>query len=159
MEYPMDPTSIYRAAQASSSSPASRVVLLLQGAVRFGNQHLVALERQDREASHTASLRAQAIVSALREVLDLSAGPIATQLDALYDFTLARLVDGNIRRDPAPTREALTILRELLSAWEAIAGPAARTSEAPFAVPAAAAQAGTTAARPGPVLAAAYRIP
>ena len=132
----MDPTTTYRSAQATSTSPAGRVVLLLQGAIRFGNQHLAALDRGDREASHSASLRAQAIVSALREVLDLSAGPIARQLDTLYDFILSRLVEGNIRRDPDLTREALAILRELLGAWEAIAAPAPRPAPAPL-VPAA----------------------
>ena len=118
-----DPTATYRSAQVTSSSPAGQVVLLYEGAIRFGTRHLAALEHGDIQAAHDASLRCQSIVAALREVLDKSAGDIALRLDGLYDFCLRRLVDGNIHKDPEPTAEALTILRELLEAWRAIAGP------------------------------------
>ncbi|HEX8941058.1 MAG TPA: flagellar export chaperone FliS [Candidatus Limnocylindrales bacterium] len=116
-----DPTASYRTAQVTSASPAGQVVLLYQGAIRFGTQHLAALERGDREEANRASLRCQEIVAALRETLDLSAGPIAVQLDTLYDFALDRLMAGNVRRDPRPTEEALKVLRDLLDAWQAIA--------------------------------------
>lgn len=116
-----DPTATYRSAEVASSSPAARIVLLYQGAIRFGTQHLVALDRGDREAAHRASIRCQAIVSGLQEALDLSAGPLASQLDQLYAFVLRRLADGNLRGDPGPTEEALSILRGLLGTWQEIA--------------------------------------
>jgi len=72
-----DPTATYRSAQVTSSSPAGQVVLLYEGAIRFGTRHLAALERGDVQAAHDASLRCQSIVSALREVLDKSAGDVA----------------------------------------------------------------------------------
>jgi flagellar protein FliS len=98
-------------------------VLLYQGAIRFGTLHLVALERGDRQAAHDASLRAQAIVGGLQEVLDLSAGPIAAQLDSLYTFVLRRFRDGNMTSDAGPTTEALQVLRGLLEAWQEAARP------------------------------------
>lgn len=115
-----DPTATYRSTQVASSSPASRVVLLYQGAVRFGTQHINAIERGDLEAAHHASVRCQAIVAALQETLDLSAGPLAVQLDQLYGFVLRRLVDGNLTKTTRPTEEALTILRDLLDSWQEI---------------------------------------
>jgi flagellar protein FliS len=116
-----DPTATYRSTQVASSSPASRVVLLYQGAVRFGTQHINAIERGDLETAHQASVRCQAIVSSLQETLDLSAGPLAMQLDQLYGFVLRRLVDGNLTKTTRPTQEALTILRDLLGSWQEIA--------------------------------------
>jgi flagellar protein FliS len=112
----------YRTTQVATTSPAGQVVLLYEGAIRHAARHLAALERADIDAAHHASLRAQAIVTALREVLDLSTGPIAEQLDLLYDFILDRLVDGNVRKTPKPTEEAIGLLRELLEAWRTIAG-------------------------------------
>jgi flagellin-specific chaperone FliS len=48
-----------------------------------------------RAGAQGVSIRCQEIVTALRGSLDLSAGPIATQLDDLYDFVLRRLEKGN----------------------------------------------------------------
>ena len=116
-----DPISTYRTAQVTTSSPVGQVVLLYQGAIRFATIHLAALERRDIEAAHHASIRSQEIVSGLREVLDLSAGPVAGQLDALYAFILGRLVAGNTAKDPRPTAEAIELLRSLLGAWRELA--------------------------------------
>jgi hypothetical protein len=67
---------------------------------------------------------------AWRTDLDLSAGPLAANLDALYDFVLDRLVAGNVAKDPRPTEEALTVLQGLLEAWHEIArGPAAEADQ------------------------------
>jgi flagellar protein FliS len=118
----LDQTTAYRTSQVSTSTPVGQVVLLYQGAIRFATMHLAHLEAGRTEAAHGASIRAQEIVSGLREVLDPSAGPIAAQLDSLYDFVLSRLADGNIQRSAKPTGEAITILRGLLEAWQAIAG-------------------------------------
>ncbi len=128
-----DPMSTYRSTQVASSSRVGQVVLLYEGAIRYGTQHLVALEHRDIEAAHHASIRCQEIVSALRETLDLSAGPVAANLDGLYDFVLRRLIDGNVSKQPQPTEEALSVLRTLLEAWREIAHQGAPATVAPRA--------------------------
>jgi flagellar secretion chaperone FliS len=117
----LDPTAAYRTSQVVSASRAGQIVLLYQGAIRFGAQHLAFLERRDIEQAHRASIRCQEIVTALRGSLDLSAGPIAAHLDDLYDFVLRRLAAGNAAKDPRPTEEALEVLRGLLDAWQELA--------------------------------------
>ena len=117
----LDPTGVYRTSQVVSASPVGRIVLLYQGAIRFGTQHLAFLERGETEQAHRSSMRCQEIVAALRGCLDLSAGPIAIQLDQLYDFVQRRLMDGNLAKQPKPTQEALQVLRGLLEAWQQIA--------------------------------------
>ena len=117
----LDPTATYRTSQVVSASRAGQIVLLYQGAIRFGAQHLAFVERHEIEQAHKASIRCQEIVTALRGSLDLSAGPIATQLNDLYDFVLRRLEKGNLTKDPKPTEEALQVLRGLLEAWQDLA--------------------------------------
>ena len=137
-----DPTATYRSTQVASSSPASRIVLLYQGAIRFGTHHVGALGRGDLEAAHQASIRCQAIVAGLQETLDPAAGSLAIQLDQLYGFVLRRLVEGNLTKTPGPTEEALTVLRGLLGTWQEIAGlPIAAAGPLPQPRPAAAAAA------------------
>jgi flagellar secretion chaperone FliS len=128
----LDPTAAYRTSQVVSASRAGQIVLLYQGAIRFGAQHLAFIERHDVEQAHKASIRCQEIVTALRGSLDLSAGPIAVQLDDLYDFVLRRLSAGNLTKDPRPTEEALQVLRGLLEAWQELAArPASELVDAP----------------------------
>jgi flagellar protein FliS len=117
----LDPTAAYRTSQVTSASRVGQVVLLYQGAIRFGSQHLAFLERHEIEQAHRASIRCQEIVAALRGSLDLSAGPIAVQLDELYDFVQRRLASGNATKEPRHTEEALKVLRGLLEAWQEIA--------------------------------------
>jgi flagellar protein FliS len=117
----LDPTAAYKTSQVVSASRAGQIVLLYQGAIRFGTQHLAWLERQDIEQAHKSSIRCQEIVAALKGSLDMSAGPIATQLDDLYEFILRRLVAGNVSKTPQPTEEALQVLRGLLEAWQELA--------------------------------------
>lgn len=128
-----DPTPAYRSAQVTTSSPANQVVLLYEGAIRFSAQSIQKLRARDFEGAHTASIRAQAIVSALRESLDVSAGEVALQLDAIYDFMLRRLVAGNMAKQPGPTLEVIELLRSLLEAWRAIAVSGAATTSIPGA--------------------------
>jgi flagellin-specific chaperone FliS len=66
----------------------------------------------------------------LRGSLDLAAGPVAVQLDQLYDFVLRRLMEGNMTKQARPTEEALKVLRGLLDAWQELAAqPAAEPVE------------------------------
>jgi flagellar secretion chaperone FliS len=128
----LDPTAAYRTSQVVSASRAGQIVLLYQGAIRFGAQHLAFIERHDIEQAHKASIRCQEIVTALRGSLDLSAGPIAVQLDDLYDFVLRRLSAGNATKTARPTEEALQVLRGLLEAWQELAArPASDLVDAP----------------------------
>jgi flagellar protein FliS len=116
-----DPTATYRTSQVVSASRAGQIVLLYQGAIRFGLQHLAWLESHNVEQAHRASLRCQEIVASLRGSLDLTAGPIALQLDQLYDFVQGRLIEGNMTKETRPTQEALQVLRGLLEAWQELA--------------------------------------
>jgi flagellar secretion chaperone FliS len=122
-----DPTATYRTSQVVSASKAGQIVLMYQGAIRFGLQHLAWLESHNVEQAHRASVRCQEIVASLRGSLDLTAGPIALQLDQLYGFVQERLIEGNMTKEAKPTQEALQVLRGLLEAWQDLA---ARPAEA-----------------------------
>jgi flagellar secretion chaperone FliS len=124
----LDPTAAYRTTQVTSAAPATRIVLLYEGAIRFGTQHVRALEAGQIEAAHHASIRCQEIVGALRASLDLDAAPVAADLDRIYDYVLERLVAGNLTKTARPTEDALALLRTLLEAWRELAAPSARPS-------------------------------
>ena len=67
-------------------------------------------------------MRAQDIVVELLGSLNHEAGgQIADQLASVYDYCFRQLVTANVKKDPAPAREVIGILRDLGTAWQEIA--------------------------------------
>jgi flagellar secretion chaperone FliS len=109
----------YRKATVETASPGKLVVMLYDGAIRFltqAKEHLLA--GQAKEA-HFALVRAEDIISELMSSLDVDkGGEIASNLLALYEFMFMRLVDANVRKDPAPVDEVLEFLVTLRESWQ-----------------------------------------
>lgn len=66
--------------------------------------------------------RAIALIESLSASLDLEqGGEIAVNLRALYDYAMRRLLEANLRNDPAAIDEVAGLVREVKTAWDAIA--------------------------------------
>jgi flagellar protein FliS len=118
-----NPYQQYRATVVETATPAQLVALLYQGVVRFTQRALLALERRDLEGAHEALVRAQAIVLELSSNLDFEqGGEIARNLAGLYAYAYQRLLAANCRKEAAPAEEVLAVFRQLLPAWQQLAG-------------------------------------
>ncbi len=113
----------YRRMQVTTASPPQLVVQLYEGAICFLERAIPALEAGDVEQAHLSLTRAQDIITQLRASLNRDAGPLALQLDGLYDYFWRQLVAANARKDPAIARQILGYLQQLVTAWRAIAAP------------------------------------
>ena len=117
-----NPYQQYRATKVETAGSVDLVVMLYQGAVKFIRVGLDALDQQDVKAAHASFVRAQDIVVELLGSLNREAGgDIAKQLSGLYDYCYRQLIAANVRKDPAPAREVMGILRDLGTAWQQIA--------------------------------------
>ncbi len=121
-------TTMARAAQAyhqthvQSQSPLELVVLLYDGALRYMQMASDAIRRDDLVAKREGMSRSVAFISELQNTLNLDeGGQIAQSLDALYAYIAGRLIDANVRRDPAPVDEAIRLLKPLRDAWAQLA--------------------------------------
>ena len=78
-------------------------------------------------------LHAQAIIAELVSSLKTDAWDGADGLLGLYNYAFTALVNANIQRDPALTREAIELLEPLRQAWHeaAAAVPAPAAARAP----------------------------
>lgn len=109
-------------AQVADATPHRLVQMLLDGAAAR-----VAAAKGAMEAGETARKaeligRVIDIVAHLRAALDHDAGgDLAANLQALYDYMERRLLEANLRNDPALLDEVASLLRELQSGWSAIA--------------------------------------
>jgi flagellar protein FliS len=131
-----NPYQQYRATKVETAGSVDLVVMLYQGAVRFIRLSLEALERNDPQVAHTNFVRAQDIIVELLGSLNREAGgQIAVQLASVYDYCFRQLVLANVKKDPAPAREVLGIIRDLGTAWQQIAVQQRQTQAAGGGMP------------------------
>ena len=108
----------YQQMQTHTASPGQLVIMLYQGAIKFLVKASSELEAGNTEGTHYNLVRAQDIVIELMTGLDLSAGPVAADLHALYGYIYRRLVEANVRKDAQAIHDVIAMLRDLLLAWE-----------------------------------------
>jgi flagellar secretion chaperone FliS len=114
--------SAYRQSAVMTASPEQLVVMLYDGARRFLGQATAAMRAGDVETAHVRLRRAEAIISHLRDTLDLDQGDVADRLQAIYLFCNRHLNDARVQRDPQKIEQVNSLLGELRSAWSTVAG-------------------------------------
>ncbi len=108
----------YRSYQTEAIGPEDAVAVCYDGARRFVDQALLALEDRDFEKVNLYTSKAQRVLSELAAALDFEAGgEIATNLAKLYDYWIWRLSQGLIKQDPEAFREVSGVLMEMHEAW------------------------------------------
>lgn len=111
----------YRQQQILNASPAERVVLLYDGAIRFMMITRKAIEDKNIQARYDNTLKARNIISHLQDTLDMEkGGEIATNLDNIYTYLLTQFpeIDKNSMEAVDEVLKHLKILRE---SWAKIA--------------------------------------
>jgi flagellar protein FliS len=102
--------------QIMTASPEQLTLLLYNGALRFIDESILALESKDYPKSHERNLRAQDIVTEFMVTLDMKLEISETWL-SLYEYIRNRLVQGNIKKDKEHLSEARFMLQELRDTW------------------------------------------
>jgi flagellar protein FliS len=111
----------YRQQQILNASPAERVVLLYDGAIRFMMITKMAIAEKDIQKRYDNALKARNIISHLQETLDMEkGGEIATNLDNIYTYLLRQFPEVDKNSDEA-VEEVLKHLKILRESWAKIA--------------------------------------
>ena len=113
-----NPAQTYRAAALENAPPLKIVRMLYHGCLRFIDQAVAAHAEGDLPRFNGFIGRAEAIVSELRSSLDREQSPeLAEQLEGLYLFAFARMIDAIATSTVEPLDEAREVLEVLLDAW------------------------------------------
>jgi len=109
----------YGARKVETASPAELVLMLYEGAIKFCNIAMGAIEKKDYEKANTNIQKARRIIVELQTTLDHKY-KVAEDFDVIYDYIFQTLVQANIKKDPEILEEALKQLRDLRDAWKEI---------------------------------------
>lgn len=101
-----------------TATPEQLQMMLYDGAIRFARQAREAMLGKDLETACEKLLRVQRIVTEMKNGLRPEIQPeLCEQLAGLYNFVYWRLVEANVRHEPAFIDEALKILEHQRETW------------------------------------------
>ena len=106
----------YKNQQVMTATPEQLTLLLYNGALRFLNESISAMEQGDIQKAHNSNMRVQDIVREFVLTLDMSY-EISKNWAQLYEYTEYCLIQGNIKKDVTQLQQAKDVLQELRDAW------------------------------------------
>jgi flagellar protein FliS len=106
----------YNNSKVLTASPAELTLMLYEGAIKFCNIAVMAMEKKDVQKAHNNIIRVQRIIEEFRSTLDRKY-PVAEDFDRVYVYILQRLLEANIKKDPAILEEILEHLRSMRDTW------------------------------------------
>lgn len=102
-----------------TASPAELTLMLYDGAIKFANIAIVAIEKKDIEKAHNNIMKAENIIIEFQSTLDHKY-PVAKDFDTVYTYLLRRLRDANLKKDKEILEEVLGHLRTMRDTWKEV---------------------------------------
>ena len=109
----------YQGTKINTATPAELTLMLYEGAIKFCNIAMGAIENNDISKANTNIIKAEKIINKLRETLDFKY-PVAKDFDNVYGYIYTKLVEANIHKDKDSLEEALKRIREMRDTWKEV---------------------------------------
>lgn len=108
----------YKNNSITYASKEQLLLMLVDGAVRYGKLARKAMENKDIKNSHEYLIRVEDIFTELMASLDLSkAGEWGNNLMNLYSFIVSQLVKANLKKDIKILDETMPLITEIRDMW------------------------------------------
>lgn len=102
-----------------TATPAELTLMLYEGAIKFCNIAMAAIEQKDIEKAHNNIVKAERIIDYLRITLDMKY-PVARDFENIYEYLSRRLVIANARKDNGILEEVCGHLRSVRDTWKEV---------------------------------------
>lgn len=109
----------YEKSRILTSSPAELTLMLYEGAIKFANIAVMAIEKGDIEKAHNNIRKVENIIEELQATLNHKY-PVAKDFDEVYTYVQHRLLEANIKKDKEILEEVLKHLRTLRDTWKEV---------------------------------------
>jgi flagellar protein FliS len=122
----------YQTSKIVTATPAELTLMLYEGAIKFANIAVIAMEKNDAAKAHDYIVKVENIIQNFRETLDKKY-PVWKDFENVYVYLLKRCHDANMTKDPAIMQEVIMHLRAMRDNWKEVmktAKPAAAKATA-----------------------------
>ena len=109
----------YNNSKVLTASPAELTLMLYEGAIKFCNVAIDAVERKDIAKAHTNIVKVENIIDYLRKTLDMKY-PVAQDFERMYVYLDQRLVEANVKKDVEILKEIRTHLHAIRDNWKEV---------------------------------------
>ena len=109
----------YANSKIMTASPAELTLMLYEGAIKFCNIAIVAIEQKDNEKAHNNIIKVENIVSEFQKTLNRDY-KVAEDFDNVYTYLKQRLIEANLKKDKDILEEVLGHLRTMRDTWKEV---------------------------------------
>lgn len=109
----------YNNSKLMTASPGELTLMLYEGAIKFCNIAIVAIEHNDIQKAHTNIVKVENIIEEFRATLDHKY-PVAEDFEKVYVYIYDRLVEANMKKDKDILEEVLKHLRTMRDTWKEV---------------------------------------
>ena len=108
-----------------TATPAELTLMLYEGAIKFCNIAIMAIEQNDRDKMFNNILRVEDIITEFQVTLNFDY-PIANDFNNVYNYLQKRLREANMTMDKEILEEVNTHLRTMRDTWKEVMKTAGR---------------------------------
>lgn len=109
----------YKNSKILTASPAELTLMLYEGAIKFCNIGITAIEQKDIQKAHTNIVKVERIIDNFRKTLDMKY-PVAQDFERVYVYLERRLMEANVKKDKEILEEVLGHLRSMRDTWKEV---------------------------------------
>ena len=114
-----NPYKSYQQNSVNTASPGELTLMLYNGCLKFIKLAKKAITDKNVEEKNTNLIKAQNIIHEFMVTLNMDV-TVSSELMVMYDYINRRLVEANVKSDPAILEEVEGLVTELRDTWKQV---------------------------------------
>ncbi len=117
MAMPKNPYAQYNNNKIMTASPQELTLMLYDGAIKFNNIAMSAIDANDIQTAHNNIMKVQRIIEEFQMTLDFKYS-VANDFNNVYNYIMGRLREANMTKDKEILEEVSTHLHTMRDTWK-----------------------------------------
>ncbi len=102
-----------------TASPSELTLMLYEGAIKFCNIAMDAIDKKDVQKTHDNIVKIQRIIDYLRVTLDMKYS-VSQDFDRIYEYISSKLIEANIKKEIEILQEVYDHLKSIRDNWKEV---------------------------------------
>ena len=117
MAMPKNPYAQYNNNKIMTASPQELTLMLYDGAIKFNNIAMAAIDENDVQKAHINIMKVQRIIEEFQMTLNFKY-EVANDFNNVYNYIMGRLREANMTKDKEILEEVSTHLHTMRDTWK-----------------------------------------